>query len=123
MRVEEWSDRIGEAVRESMQSDTYRRYYATKLTAARAAIDITQTGLFIKHRRDCWPQVAANCPESSVKQKILEEQRAEDGEPAPARQEEDDSIRVDEDGVEWWQDDEGQWWYRPADEDDWFEWE
>jgi pyrroloquinoline quinone (PQQ) biosynthesis protein C len=66
-----WSDRIGELVRESMQSDTYERYYATKLTTARAALDITQTGLFIKHRRDCWPQVSANCPEMVVKQRIL----------------------------------------------------
>ena len=77
MRAEDWSDRIGDLVRESMQSDTYRRYYATELTVARAAIDITQTGLFIKHRRDCWPQVAANCPESSVKQKILEHEYEE----------------------------------------------
>ena len=60
---------------------------------------------------------------NQVKRKILEEQGEEEGEPAPARQEEDESFRVDEDGVEWWQDEDGQWWYRPADENDWFPWE
>jgi pyrroloquinoline quinone (PQQ) biosynthesis protein C len=71
MKEQEWSDRIGELVRESMQSDTYERYYATPLTTARAALDITQTGLFIRHRRDCWPQVSANTTSMDLKQLIL----------------------------------------------------
>jgi hypothetical protein len=33
---------------------------------------------------------------------------------------EDDSYRVDEDGTEWWQDENSQWWYRPKGEADWF---
>ena len=35
----------------------------------------------------------------------------------------DDTYRVDEDGTEWWQDDEDQWWYRPKGEADWFPYE
>ncbi len=30
---------------------------------------------------------------------------------------------VDEDGVSWWQDDSGQWWYQPPTADDWFAWQ
>lgn len=77
MKEQEWDDRIGELARESMQSNVYDRYYATKLTKERAALDITQTGLFIKHRRDCWAQVSANCPEMEVKQRILEHEYEE----------------------------------------------
>jgi hypothetical protein len=25
----------------------------------------------------------------------------------------------DEDGTEWWQDDDGYWWFRPEGDDDW----
>ena len=28
-------------------------------------------------------------------------------------------VSVDEDGTEWWEDDEGVWWYRNPDMDDW----
>ena len=35
----------------------------------------------------------------------------------------DPNISVDEDGVEWWEDDKGVWWYRSADMDDWEVWE
>ena len=36
--------------------------------------------------------------------------------------EEDESYRVDEDGTEWWEDDEGTWWFRLQGEEDWQEW-
>lgn len=77
MNQDEWGVRIGELARESMQSEVYERYYATKLTTGRAALDITQTGLFIRHRRDCWAQVSANCTEMAVKQRILEHEYEE----------------------------------------------
>ena len=38
-------------------------------------------------------------------------------------EESDDGIEVDEDGVEWWEDEEGQWWYRPRNEEDWYAYE
>jgi hypothetical protein len=40
-----------------------------------------------------------------------------------AEEESDDGIEVDEDGVEWWEDEEGQWWYRPPNEEDWYAYE
>jgi len=34
-----------------------------------------------------------------------------------------DGVSTDEDGVEWWEDEEGQWWYRPPNEEDWYIWD
>jgi len=34
----------------------------------------------------------------------------------------DDNYRVDENGTEWWQDDNGVWWYKAAGDPDWSEW-
>ena len=34
----------------------------------------------------------------------------------------DDNYRVDENGTEWWQDDNGIWWYKAAGDADWSEW-
>ncbi len=39
------------------------------------------------------------------------------------KEEETESVRVDEDGTEWWQDDDGAWWYRPKGEEDWYPYE
>jgi hypothetical protein len=36
---------------------------------------------------------------------------------------EDDGITVDEDGTEWWEDEEGVWWYREDGWEDWAVWE
>ena len=35
----------------------------------------------------------------------------------------DDGISVDEDGTEWWEDEEGVWWYREEGWEDWAVWE
>ena len=37
--------------------------------------------------------------------------------------EEDDGISVDENGTEWWEDEEGVWWYREEGWEDWAVWE
>ena len=38
----------------------------------------------------------------------------------PEEQSEDDGVTVDEDGTEWWEDpDDGTWYYRTQDMDDW----
>ena len=37
--------------------------------------------------------------------------------------EEDDGISVDENGTEWWEDEEGAWWYREEGWEDWAVWE
>jgi hypothetical protein len=36
---------------------------------------------------------------------------------------EDDGITVDENGTEWWEDEDGVWWYREEGWDDWAVWE
>ena len=38
-------------------------------------------------------------------------------------EESDDGITVDEDGTEWWEDEEGVWWYREEGWEDWAVWE
>ena len=35
----------------------------------------------------------------------------------------DDGISVDENGTEWWEDEEGVWWYREEGWEDWAVWE
>ena len=35
----------------------------------------------------------------------------------------DDSYRVDEEGIEWWEDEKKQWWYRRPEEESWEKWE
>jgi pyrroloquinoline quinone (PQQ) biosynthesis protein C len=42
-----------------------------KLTQKRAQIYLLQLSLYVRKRRDFWPQVAANCPEFEVKQRIM----------------------------------------------------
>ena len=77
MQEHEWRDRMGDLVRDSMMTDTYRRYYELPLTDARAAIYICQLGLFVRHRRDCWAYVSGNSPVISVKQAILQHEYEE----------------------------------------------
>jgi hypothetical protein len=36
--------------------------------------------------------------------------------------ENDPGYSIDEDGTEWWEDEQGQWWYRDPNMDDWAEW-
>ena len=38
---------------------------------------ISQLGLYIRHRRDCWSHVSGNCPVMAIKQKILEHEYGE----------------------------------------------
>lgn len=77
MTEQEWSDQMVKLARAEIQSDVYKRYYGIKLTKACAQVYLAQLGLFIRHRRDCWANVSANCPELSVKQKILEHEYEE----------------------------------------------
>ena len=77
MTEQEWGEQMLKLARAEVQSDVYKRYYSIKLTNARAQIYLAQLGLFIRHRRDCWANVSANCPEMSVKKKILEHEYEE----------------------------------------------
>lgn len=77
MEVKAWRRSIGEMVREHMRSPQLEHYFSLKMTKRRAQIMLTQLGLFIRHRRDCWSNLSSNCPELSVKQKILQHEFGE----------------------------------------------
>ncbi len=77
MNVASWRQCIGEKVRGHMRSPQLEHYFSVKLTTTRAQIMLKQQGLFVRHRRDCWAHVSANCPEMAVKQKILQHEFGE----------------------------------------------
>jgi pyrroloquinoline quinone (PQQ) biosynthesis protein C len=73
----EWRYELGEVVRDAMRSPELDHYFKVKITKPGAQVLITQLGLFIHHRRDCWSHVSGNCPHMSVKQKILQHEYGE----------------------------------------------
>ena len=77
MNRKEWRQELGELVRNAMRSPELDHYFKVKITKPGAQVLITQLGLFIHHRRDCWAHVSGNCPHMSVKQKILQHEYGE----------------------------------------------
>jgi pyrroloquinoline quinone (PQQ) biosynthesis protein C len=77
MQVAEWRKTIGEMVRDHMRSPELEHYFSVKVNQGRAQIMISQLGLYIRHRRDCWAHVSGNCPIMEIKQKILEHEYGE----------------------------------------------
>jgi pyrroloquinoline quinone (PQQ) biosynthesis protein C len=77
MQVPEWRKAIGEMVREHMRSAELEHYFSVKMNKPRAQLMITQLGLYIRHRRDCWAHVSANCPVMVIKQAILQHEYGE----------------------------------------------
>ena len=77
MQVAEWRKTIGEMVREHMRSPELEHYFSVKMNKPRAQLMITQLGLYIRHRRDCWALVSANCPVMGIKQAILQHEYGE----------------------------------------------
>ena len=71
MKAQEWRKTLGECVRDLFMSPEMREFYATKMTPERARIYLLQLGIYVRQRRNFWPQVAANCPEFDVKQRIM----------------------------------------------------
>ncbi len=71
MDASAWKNWLGEVVRDVMRAPEFDNYFSVKLTRARAQVMLTQHGLFSRHRRDCWAYVSGNCPELSIKRKIL----------------------------------------------------
>ena len=71
MKADQWRQKLGELVRELFRSPEMAQFYGTKVTLARARLYLVQLGIYVRQRRNYWPQVAANCPELEVKQRIL----------------------------------------------------
>ena len=67
MQIAQWRETIGEMVRDHMRSPELEYYFSVKMNKARAQLMITQLGLYIRHRRDCWALVSANCPVMAIK--------------------------------------------------------
>lgn len=77
MKQTEWRKELGELVRDAMRTAEMEHYFSVKISQPGAQVLITQLGLFIGHRRDCWAHVSANCPHMAVKQKILQHEYGE----------------------------------------------
>ena len=71
MQVRQWTEQLGELVRGLFLSPEMEQFYSTKVTPERARLYLSQLGIYVRQRRNYWPQVAANCPEFDVKQRIL----------------------------------------------------
>ncbi len=71
MQLKEWHKKLGEVVRGFFLSPEMQQFYSVTLTRERARLYLTQLGIYVRQRRNYWPQVAANCPEMVVKQRIL----------------------------------------------------
>ena len=77
MRAEEWRTVLGGLVLKSMNTPEMEHYYSIKLSKPRAQLITSQSGIFTRHRRDCWSNVSANCPILEIKRKILEHENEE----------------------------------------------
>ena len=78
MNETEWRGRLGAMVRDYIRSpELVEHYFSIKMTKPRAAIMVKQQSLFVRHRRECWAHVSANCPVLAIKQRILEHEYEE----------------------------------------------
>jgi pyrroloquinoline quinone (PQQ) biosynthesis protein C len=77
MKPLEWREKLGDSVRDLFRSPEMEHFYSIKMTPERARVYLLQLSLYTRKRRDFWPQVAANCPELEVKQRIMEHEYEE----------------------------------------------
>lgn len=77
MKAAQWRSTIGALVREHWRSPEVERYFSVKMNRQRAQIVIAQLGVYIRHRRNLWAHVSANCPVMAVKQRILQHEYGE----------------------------------------------
>ena len=77
MTEKQWRECLGELVRDYMRSPELDFYFSIRMNKPRAAVMVKQQSLFVRHRRECWAHVSANCPVMPVKQRILEHEYEE----------------------------------------------
>jgi len=77
MKPQEWRQKLGDCVRDLFLSPEMQHFYSIEMTTQRARIYLLQLGIYVRQRRNFWPQVAANCPEFEVKQRIMEHEHEE----------------------------------------------
>lgn len=77
MKPQEWRQTLGDCVRDMFRSSEMEHFYSIPMTISRAQIYQLQIGLYVRQRRNFWPQVAANCNEFEVKKRIMEHEHEE----------------------------------------------
>jgi pyrroloquinoline quinone (PQQ) biosynthesis protein C len=70
--TDDWESAIGARVRSTMASPEIERYFAVKMTAARARVALLQLSLFVSCRRDGWANLIANCDAPPIRQRLME---------------------------------------------------
>ena len=70
--AQEWEEAIGAKVRAAMAAPEMARYFAVKMTQARARVALLQLSLFVSCRRDGWANLIANCDAPAIRQKLME---------------------------------------------------
>ena len=75
--AQEWEEAIGAKVRAAMAAPEMARYFAVKMTQARARVALLQLSLFVQCRRDCWANLIANCDALPVRQRLMEHEYCE----------------------------------------------
>ncbi|MBT5121415.1 MAG: hypothetical protein HOM38_01670 [Euryarchaeota archaeon] len=75
------------------------------------------------HRPSLFDEFDNNTVESYDESEVQALEEELDEEETTEEAEEDDGISVDENGTEWWEDEEGVWWYREEGWEDWAVWE
>ena len=75
------------------------------------------------HRPSLFDEFDNNTVESYDETEVEDLEEALEDEETSEEGEEDDGISVDENGTEWWEDEEGVWWYREEGWEDWAVWE
>ena len=70
--AQEWEEALGAKVRAAMAAPEMARYFAVKMTQARARVALLQLSLFVSCRRDGWANLIANCDAPAVRQKLME---------------------------------------------------
>ncbi len=71
MDAHEWRQVLGRCVRDLFLSSEMNQFYSLEMTMGRARMYLLQLGIYVRQRRNFWPQVAANCPEFEVKRRIM----------------------------------------------------
>lgn len=69
--ADNWEQAIGERVRAAMASPEMERYFAVKMTPARARVALLQLSLFVSCRRDGWANLIANCDAAAMRQRLM----------------------------------------------------
>jgi len=90
------------------------------LSSSQSLDDLKEQG---KELHEAAPEGLASSPTLGSSADAFEFGATAEDTTSEAEEENDDGISVDEFGTEWWEDEDGVWWYREEGWDDWAVWE